>query len=133
MQIKLFEIRDKATFIPAMAIKLGIEPYQDKGEESSQRQEQELWLLRRAGYSLEVLTGNPQYLTPYIILCKLDGVEAQYDSFSWSNPRTMGTAHRTIIEAWDELKSGDVIDVQFIIGETHTPKISERLTVGNYD
>ena len=38
----------------------------------------------------------------------------------------MPVAHNYIIEHWHELKDGDVVDVQFILGETKAPKVSER-------
>jgi hypothetical protein len=34
-------------------------------------------------------------------------------------------AHRYIEQTFSQLKSGDLIDVQFIIGETTEPKVSE--------
>lgn len=121
MDVKLFEIRDAATFIPAMAVRL------------RNRNEAEFYLLRRAGYSAREIGGPEETvgtlardLEPYVILCKLDGVEAQYDPFAWPNQRTMGYAHQDIIKHWDELKSGDVIDVEYLNGETKEPKVSER-------
>ncbi|MCR4300853.1 MAG: hypothetical protein NUV51_04520 [Sulfuricaulis sp.] len=114
MEMKLFEIRDKATFIPAMAIKL------------RNRTPEEFWLLRHAGYAAEQIGGRDEDVEPYVILCKLDGVEAHYDSFDWPNQRTMGTAHRYIIANWRDLTSSDVVDVQFILGETIARKRSER-------
>lgn len=117
MEVKLFEIRDSATFIPAMAIRLIVNEVAPLGE-------RELWLLRRAGYSQhQVLNSAAE---PYVILCKLDGVEAHYDPFEWSNRRTMGNAHSHIIDHWSNLRSGDLIDVEFILGETSTPKKSEQ-------
>ena len=121
MNIKLVEIRDSMTCIPAMAVLL------------RNRTPAEFFLLRRAGYAAEVIggqeerIGKPWQLTPYVILCKLDGVEAHYDSFDWPNQRTMGTAHRHMIEHWADVESGAVIDVQYILGETTTPKSSESL------
>lgn len=114
MDIKLIEIRDKATFIPAMAIRL------------QSLRERELWLLRRAGYGLRQLMGDTT-LPPYIILCKLDGVEAEYDPFQWRNRRTLSTAHQYLIDHWDDVHSGDLLDVEFILGEVDKPKVSERL------
>ena len=122
MEVKLFEIRDRGTFIPVMAVRLIVNEMGDAGEV-------EFFLLRRAGYSKDqILISQAE---PYIILCKLDGIEAQYDPFAWPNRRTMGTVHRHIIDLWQELKSGDVIDVEFLLGETQTPKKSERL--GDYN
>lgn len=114
MEVKLIEIRDKGTFIPAMAIRL----YADEGTPDH-------WLLRRAGYDATQIEN--EFAEPYIILAKLDGLEAHYDPFDWPNRRTMGTVHRHLIELWDEIKSGDVIDVEFILGETQVAKVSERL------
>lgn len=168
VDVKLFELRDIATCIPVMAVRLAVPTHRNDAAE--------LWLLRRAGYALEALTGvmqgtalrcptcgyvigadlaeslikkNPNGLRcissnheaqmqpfagskdydgePYVILCRLDGVEAQYDSFAWPNQRTMGEAHRHIINNWYGLETGQVIDVQFVLGETTAPKVSERL------
>ncbi len=115
MEIKLIEIRDKATTIPAMAVKL------------RNRTPEEFFLLRRAGYAAEQIGGAEEDREPYVILVKLDGVEAQYDPYAWPRSRTMGHAHRWVIENWHDVKSGDVVDVEFILGETATPKLSERL------
>ena len=52
-----------------------------------------------------------------------------YDCYDWAKDmRTKGTAHNFIAEHWHELSDGDVIDVQFILGETDKPKASERET-----
>lgn len=116
MTIKLLEIRDRATFIPAMAIRL------------FSMHEREFYLLRRAGFSKEALTGQKDYDgDPYIVLVKFTDFETNYDPFCWRNDRTMGTVHRHIIEHWSSIESGDVIDVEFILGETTTSKCSERL------
>lgn len=175
MEVKLLEIRDRNTFIATMAVRL------------FGRTAREVFLLRRAGYSREQVTGitDEKDLTcpecgytvgadlvkdlhkmfpaglpcmntyghksgrivmmepkmgiggtytgePYVILAKLDGVEAQYDPFRWPNFRTLGNAHQHIIEHWSELTSGDVVDVEFILGESKEPKQSERVTVGDY-
>lgn len=109
MEIKLLEIRDSGTFMPHMAIKL--EP----------RSEEERWLLARAGY------GSSQ---DYILFHPLCTNEIQYDYYSWQRgARTVPIAHKYVYEKWNELKSGDVIDVQVILGETSEKKISERLEV----
>jgi hypothetical protein len=114
MEIKLIEIRDRATFIPAVAIKLYA------------RTEEELWLLRRAGYlESQVLSDAIQ---PYILLTRLDGGRCEYDPYNWDN-RSWRWTHLHLLEKWDEIESGDVVDVEFILGETRQPKVSERLTV----
>lgn len=110
MQIKLFEIRDRATFIPAMATKL------------ESRAEEETFLLSRAGFGLE-----PNDFTRYVFLTMLEGMRTNYDVYNWTNSRTMGIAHQYIIDNWSILKSGDVICVETILGEIETPKSSERL------
>lgn len=57
-------------------------------------------------------------------------MQAEYDSFNWSNARTMHVAHEYLKEHFDDLESGAVIDVEFILGETETPKRSEREEYG---
>ncbi len=114
MEVKLIELRDSATFMPMMAIKL------------RNRDEAEFYLLRRAGYGAEQIGGRDGDVEPYIIFMKLDGVEAQYDPYAWSSKaRTVPIAHQWLIEHWNDVKSGDVVDVQFILGETPAPKRSE--------
>jgi hypothetical protein len=50
-----------------------------------------------------------------------------YDPYDWVGDRTKPHAHQFIMEHWQELRDGDVIDVQFILGETDSPKVSEQL------
>lgn len=104
MEIKVFEIRDKATFIPACAIKM------------ASTNEKEDYLLRRAGFA----SGD------HVVLMRFHDDEAHYDPYAWGNRRTLTNAHQYIAKYFDSLESGDVIDVEFILGETRDPKASER-------
>jgi hypothetical protein len=95
-----------------------------------QDDELEQWLLRRAGYGLTEITDHLiEYHSgssePYIILIKLDGTECQYDPFAWPNRRTLTTAHLYIRDNWSKLTSGQIIDVEHILGESDQPKESE--------
>lgn len=105
---KLFEIRDKATFIPAIGTLCRL-------EDSASAQEN--YLMARAGY------GNDGC----ILFTRLDGGHAHYDVYGGWNSRTMQVAHDYITTHWDELESGAVIDVEFILGETTRPKASEAI------
>jgi len=107
MKTKLFEIRDRATFIPAIAVKIG--GYQPENTEP------ERYLARRAGY------GEPCVLLTFLIGSR----KAEYDPYAWGD-RTMKVAHHYIEEHFDELESGAVIDVEWCLGERPTPKVSER-------
>ena len=108
MQCKCLEIRDAMTFIPVICIK----PIPDN--------EEQRYLLRRDGYS-----GGPAERC--VIYINAQCRDVAYDPYDWpSNPRTHRVAHAYIEEHWDELKDGDVIDVEFILGEALTKKISER-------
>lgn len=110
MKLKMFEIRDVGTYIPAIAIKLG-------AENSSQSH-----MLGRAGYGLK-----PEVQNKYILLAQIDGGFGNLisDPYAW-NDRTMLTAHQYIIENFDILEDGDVVDVEFILNETIQKKISEQ-------
>ena len=111
MEAKTFEIRDRATFIPAFAINPGNGAFN----------EYDRWLWARAGYGL-----SPTEQGQYVILGNMnEPTRTRSDPYQWGD-RTMHTAHLYILEHWDELASGDVIDVQFILGETATRKTSER-------
>ena len=46
---------------------------------------------------------------------------------AWWAGRTWFVAHAHIIANWDSLSDGDVVDVEFILGEKPTAKTSERL------
>ncbi len=61
-----------------------------------------------------------------ILLCYLASGRAFTDPFDWGD-RTMQTAHRHVESHWQNLRSGDVVDVEHILGETDTPKASELL------
>lgn len=107
MEIKMLEIRDRATFIPALAIRLG------------SRTEQERYLLARAGFGRA-----PEDHRTYVILMRWNTNRAEYDPFEWGD-RTMRAAHHHLRGYWDSIKSGDVIDVEYIMGATSKPKVSE--------
>ncbi|HVJ71618.1 MAG TPA: hypothetical protein VM531_08960 [Sphingomicrobium sp.] len=125
MEIKLFEVRDRMTFIPVIAVKLA---YRDAAER---------YLLRSAGYTeeqirpnlsgIKVIGGEPE---PYVLLTRLEGGECNYDPYKWTTgARTLPAAHRYIIDRWDMLATGEVVDVEFIHGEKPTPKQSESQTI----
>lgn len=120
LETKIFEVRDSCTFIPVIAIKLDAETPEERG------------LLRCAGFGPGA--------APFILLSRLEGGELKYDPYDhhaepeapkW-NPdqyqkltRTMKVAHQYIYQNFDELQPGQVIDVQYILGETDRPKKSE--------
>lgn len=108
MEVKCLEIRDEATFIPVICIR----PTPDN--------EGQRYLLRRDGYR----GGEDE---PCIILIDAQCRGCAYDPYDWPD-RTKRTAHDHIRDNWSTLKDGDVIDVEFILGETKTPKLSERET-----
>ena len=145
MQVKLFEVRDRATFIPCFGMLLvpttlpgrcacGMErehqvhtsTHPDSHDfvgERSQRDQKEGYLLSRAGFGFEY---------PLVLFGRLEsggiGGGCQHDPYSWPvPPRTVAEAHRYIAAHWDELKSGDVIDVEFILDEAAVPKVSESV------
>lgn len=108
MEAKTLEVRDSATFIPVLAVNM-------TPDNAEQR-----WLLRRCGYPLD---GRPN-----VILTNLSGDgKATNDPYAWGG-RTYPVAHNWIINHWDELVDGDVVDVEFILGETATKKLSERVS-----
>ena len=97
--IKTVEIRDRATLIPAFAIKM------------LPGDEKELFLFKGAGY---------RWANPCIMLV---AIEAPWNSArcsdDWINRsgRTFPVAHKWIEDNFDTIKNGEVIDVEFILGE----------------
>lgn len=111
MEIKAFEVRDRATFIPVIAIRL------------NPACEDERYLISRAGYG-----EYPATQTKYIAIGRLSDLDLKLPiNWSFQRDRTMRTAHGYIEENWDSLWTGAVIDVEFILGETDKPKYSERI------
>ena len=114
MIAKTFEVRDRATFIPVLAVKL------EPGNEADR------YLFGRSGYGR-----TPDDQAHYVMLCRIDGGEgfATTNQHGWpGSGETMRWAHHFIRENFDELTSGEVVDVEFMRGETAAPKKSERET-----
>jgi hypothetical protein len=117
IQTKAFEIRDRATFIPAVATRLRAKPPFTSKEEMLS----EAYLLGRAGF-------RNMAIVP-VILTHLQSCESHVDMYDWKGDRTMKIAHSYIAAHWHELESGQVIDVEFILSESDAPKLSERVTI----
>ena len=113
METKVLEIRDSGTCILALAIRM-------KSDGSEVRD----WFIHyRSGYPRD---GSS------IMLMRLADGRATNDPYEWPavthDHRTMPHAHNWIIDHFDELSDGDVVDVQYLLKERETPKESERLT-----
>ena len=106
MKVKVFEVRDKLTFIPVMAIQM-------KSEDLVKR-----YYLRRVGFGED---------SPLIEVVRMDNDKCSYDPYKWGqSTRTMREAHKYIAKNWGSLNNGDVIDIEYILGETTSPKVTER-------
>lgn len=105
MIVKLLEVRDRNTFIPVAAIKM------------FPANEAQRFLLARVGFRDGMS----------VTLMRLNDQKATADVYQWgSGERTMPNAHLYIEKHFDELHDGDVVDVEFILGERSRPKQSER-------
>lgn len=110
MDTKLLEVRDRMTLIPVLATKL-----------MPARSEAERFLLGWAGYR-----SLPGQYDSWIVLVHLNSTECQNDPYGWGGgSRTMPEAHKYLEKHWDELESGDVVDIEFILGETTEKKKSD--------
>lgn len=107
MKAKAFEVRDRGTFFPGVAIKL----------EAANAEES--YLLRRAGFGGE---------KTFILFGSLDGGPFHYDEFEVQGNSTRFTAIQYITENFDSLEPGQVICTETIRGERTSPKPSERLS-----
>ena len=107
MESRIFEVRDAATFIPALVIRPGAD---DNAERS-------LW--GRAGYGTA-----PDDQRMYALLAPLAGAESgriECDPYRWGTNRTLSVAHVWLQEqvrfgAWCDLTPGMVIDVEYLLG-----------------
>ena len=104
MDVKILEIRDVGTFIPCMAAKMQSDHPQER------------YLLGRSGF------GRNSHL---VILMPLGNKNTwTYSPLDWAD-RTFETAHQYITDNWDQIDHGQVIDVEYILGESDKPKVSE--------
>lgn len=103
MKTKIFEIRDRATFIPVLCTKLQSE------------EKREAALLDATGYPTD---------HDYVMVTELENPgNTHYSGYDYGqNERTFSVAHRFIEENFDKLPTGAVVDVEFILGETLSPK-----------
>ena len=89
---------------------------------ATQVNEDDGYLMRAAGF-------GP---TPLVILTNLVRMDSEYDPYSWATTaRTIPQAHIWITEHFNELTSGDVVDIEFILGETPVKKISQSVSETN--
>lgn len=109
MTCKTIEIRDRGTFIPALAVRLDPACERDR------------WLMARAGFGRE-----PESQGSYVLLFRLE--DAPHDPFKHGPARTLRVAHHHVVENFDAIESGVVIDVEYLLGERLTPKESEQGT-----
>jgi hypothetical protein len=117
VEVKLVELRDRATFIPMIAVKL------------THRGAAEAYLLRAAGFGdTQIDPLKDPSVQPYVVLVNLVKDEAHWDAFQWSNRRSFTPVHFWLINNWDSFTSGDVLDVEYILKEVAEPKQSQRLT-----
>lgn len=109
MIFKYLEIRDRGTCIAALALKMTSQGF---GLEAN--------FHRREGYPQD---GSG------IILMRLSDQKATSDPYQWptvnGDSRTMPRAHLYILEHWNELHDGSVVDVRVILGEETTPAPAE--------
>lgn len=111
MNTKTIEIRDRATFIPAMAIRLGSDIEADR------------YLLARSGFGR-----SRAEQSEYVLLIRLGDVgKCACDPYEWGD-RTMMVAHDHLLKNFDDIEPGAVVDVEFILGEKAEPSASERAT-----
>jgi len=102
---KIVEIRDRATFIPALA-----------------------WKVQPESALQKVLFKSIGYYQPCIMLMSIQAPNhsARYSDDWGKHGRTMGTAHKWIEENFDNIVDCQVIDVEYILGEVEKPCLSYR-------
>jgi len=106
-EVKGIEILDTATCIPVLAMRVN----------PSTITPREAQMFRRGGFGQ-----MPRNADIYTWMMTLSGSLINYDSHNWRNQRTLGGAHRYIEQHWDELNSGDIIDMEYVLGESSAPR-----------
>jgi hypothetical protein len=112
IETKVLEVRDRGTFIPVLAIR-------NQGVNDIQR-----YYFRRCGF--------PADGSSITLMCLYDQ-KATNDPYEWEalgkGRRTLPVAHEYILKYFADLQDGEVVDVEVVLQEKETPKVSERLTV----
>ena len=104
MKVKLIELRDRATNISVAAIKMTPVP----------------------GHERSILWHSGFHPGDFVFLWDLSKGKIEYDPYSWgTGSRTMTAAHKWIEKNFDNIKSGDLVDVEVILGEKTEPSKSE--------
>ena len=100
-QVKIFDVRDRMTSLPVVAIALG-------GNAAA-----EATLAQRCGY------GTPEDQAEYVLVAPLaGGAPLHYDVYAHpGSTRTLRVAHEFIQKHFASLDPGAVIDVREILGE----------------
>lgn len=111
MNLKFLELRDRATRIPIFAF--ATEPYAGAIDRIYKK---EHWLLRCAGFDCT---------HPMVIIGRIDcssslNSHCTYDP-TMHGDRTFKVAHDFLEAHWEQIQSGDVIDVEFLLGEKDQP------------
>ncbi len=107
---KFFEVRDEGTFIPVVCQKFDMHKFNGKDK----------YLFRRAGWQTLISYSRIYDMKTYTDIYNVDCVG-----------RTDRIAYQFIHENWDTLKSGDIVDVAFILGMRDSVCDSEY--EGQYD
>jgi hypothetical protein len=111
MQQMFLEVRDRGTRIPVLAIRM--EPSGANPDEEAVNKQ----FLDYCGYTGGIPTA--------VLLCKIYEGESKNDPYGWSDSRTMREAHKHIMDHWDKLIPGQVVDVRVILKEQNTPASPE--------
>lgn len=112
MQVKLFEVRDRATMIAAIAVRASLADKQ--GDDLDARR----FLLGNAGFN-----GGGDDV---VFFGRLDDMKLTYRTEDWKGSRTMGAAAAHVAQNFDALTDGQVIDVRVLLGEEAEPARSDR-------
>jgi hypothetical protein len=103
-QVKYFEVCDEGTLIPVMAVFVNFPSQTEQA------------ILRRGGYRVSV--------GPLVFLTELNNRQTCYFPYEWHAGRTLRLTHLHLEKNWDQLESGSVIDVEYLLGLTQEPKKS---------
>lgn len=110
METKFFEVRANATCIPIVASRL------------KATNESEKWMLAHTGYGLTI-EEQSQFILVTRLECDSPAVSTPHRE---SSPE-MCIIHKYLMEHFDELTSGAVLDSDFIEGRRLTPRKTDRL------
>ena len=126
VETKFIEVRDEGTTIVCMVTAVNRrDMHDDEGHDKSSE-----WMLYRGGWGKDTTGLYFSTICPTEPVWAIGAAGSSYiDHYSpgYKGSRTFIVAWPWIQQHWDELETGDLVDVEYILKLQKSPKVTERV------